>query len=112
MAHETTQHYSQEVELFQRFHDDYESGRIDRSRVMVVSYDRMMKDFDGLMAEMVPFFGMSPTPEQLAAIKTTADEQRAYKSGHKYNLAKYGLDADRIRRDCAFVYDTWLTAGV
>lgn len=104
--------YSALVMLFRRFHDDWESGRIDRSRVMVVSYARMMQDFDGLMAEMVPFFGMSPTPEQLAAIKTTADEQRAYKSGHKYNLAKYGLDADRIRRDCAFVYDTWLTAGV
>lgn len=97
------------VELFQRFHDDYESGRIDRSRVMVVSYDRMMKDFDGLMAEMVPFFDMHPTPEQLASIKKTADEQRAYESKHKYNLAKYNLDADRIRKDCAFVYKKWLT---
>ena len=96
------------VDLFRRFHADWASGRIDRSRVMVVSYDRMMQDFDGLMAEMIPFFGISPTEAQLAAIRRTADEQRAYKSKHSYNLQKYGLDAERIRRDCAFVYDTWL----
>jgi hypothetical protein len=95
------------VELFRRFHADWTAGRIDRSRVMVVSYPRMMRDFDGLMAEMIPFFGITPTPAQLAAIRSTAEEQRAYKSKHTYNLAKYGLDADRIRRDCAFVYDTW-----
>jgi hypothetical protein len=97
------------VELFQRFHDDYSSGRIDKKRVMVVSYDRMMKDFEGLMDEMIPFFDIKPTPEQMAFIKKTADEQRAYKSKHGYKLEKYGLDADRIRRDCAFVYSTWLT---
>jgi omega-hydroxy-beta-dihydromenaquinone-9 sulfotransferase len=97
------------VDLFRRFHDDWTSGRIDRTRVMVVSYPRMMSDFDGLMAEMIPFFDMKPSPAQLEAIRVTAEKQRAYKSGHSYNLERYGLDADRIRRDCAFVYDTWLT---
>jgi hypothetical protein len=97
------------VDLFRRFHDDWTAGRIDRSRVMVVSYERMMRDFDGLMAEMIPFFDMHPTPEQIAAIRATAEKQRAYQSGHRYQLERYGLDAERIRRDCAFVYDTWLT---
>lgn len=96
------------VDLFRRFHEDWTSGRIDRSRVMVVSYPRMMSDFDGLMAEMIPFFDIQPTPAQLNAIRETAAAQRAYKSGHSYQLERYGLDADRIRRDCAFVYDTWL----
>jgi hypothetical protein len=75
---------------------------------MVVSYNRMMNDFDGLMAEMIPFFDMNPTPAQLEAIRETASKQRAYQSAHKYNLERYGLDADRTRRDCAFVYETWL----
>ncbi len=100
--------YKALVQLLSWFHDDWTNGRIDRSRVMVVSYDRMMRDFDGLMAEMIPFFGITASAEQLAAIRKTAEEQRAYKSKHTYNLAKYGLDADRIRRDCAFVYETWL----
>jgi hypothetical protein len=78
---------------------------------MVVSYPRMMRDFDGLMAEMATFFEMQPSADQLAAIQKTADEQRAYQSAHKYKLEKYGLDAERIRRDCAFVYETWLSGG-
>ncbi len=97
------------VKLFRWFHEDWTAGRIDRSRVMVVSYDRMMRDFDGLMDEMIGFFEMEPTDAQRAAIRETAAKQRAYKSKHSYDLAKYGLDADRIRRDCAFVYETWLT---
>ncbi len=97
------------VDLFRRFHTDWVGGRIDRSRVMVVSYDRMMRDFDGLMAEMIPFFDMHPTDKQRAAIRETATQQRAYRSKHTYHLEKYGLDAARIRRDCAFVYETWLT---
>lgn len=101
--------YKALVMLFERFHRDWQSGKIDRKRVMVVSYDRMMGDFEGLMAEMVPFFDMKPTPEQMEAIRQTAEKQRAYTSGHKYNLEKYGLSAERIRKDCAFVYDTWLS---
>ena len=97
------------VDLFRLFHDDWTSGRIDKRRVMVVSYPRMMQDFDGLMAEMATFFEMEPNADQLAAIKQTANEQRAYQSTHKYKLEKYGLDEARIRRDCAFVYETWLT---
>lgn len=100
--------YTALVDLLRWFHEDWAAGRIDRSRVMVVSYARMMRDFDGLMAEMIPFFGIDPTSEQLEAIRKTAEEQRAYKSKHSYNLQKYGLDAERIRRDCAFVYETWL----
>lgn len=100
--------YTALVDLFRLFHEDWSSGRIDRSRVMVVTYPRMMQDFDGLMAEMATFFEMEPSAEQRAAIQKTADEQRAYQSAHKYKLEKYGLDESRIRKDCAFVYDEWL----
>lgn len=101
--------YQALVKLLRWFHEDWTSGRIDRSRVMVVSYDRMMRDFDGLMDEMIRFFAIEPTEAQRAAIRRVAEEQRNYKSKHSYKLEKYGLDAERIRRDCAFVYETWLT---
>jgi hypothetical protein len=42
-----------------------------------------------------------------AAIKATAEEQRGYRSGHKYSLAQYGLTADRIKKDYAFYYETF-----
>jgi len=100
--------YAAWIMLFRRFHDDWTSGRIDRDRVFVVRYDRMMADFDGLMVDMCAFLDHEPSAEQLATIKEKADKQRAYKSTHKYDLAKFGLSEEKIRNDCAFVYETFL----
>lgn len=100
--------YKAWIMLLQRFHDDWTSGAIDKSRVYVVRYDRMMADFDGMMDEMCEFLGHEMTPELSAKIKKIADKQRAYKSDHKYNLEKFGLTEERIRKDCAFFYDTFL----
>ena len=44
----------------------------------------------------------------LVAQKKIAVKQRAYKSEHKYDLAKYGLTEEKIRKDCAFLYETFL----
>ena len=96
------------VMLFQRFHDDWVSGKIDRSRVFVVRYDRMMADFDGLMAEMCEFLGHEVSPELQETIDSVAHTQRNYTSKHRYNLEKFGLSEEKIRQDCAFVYETFL----
>lgn len=101
--------YNAFVELLRRFHEDWQSGAIDRDRVFLVRYDRMMKDFDGLMADMHAFLEVEPTEAQQQAIALQAEKQRAYKSGHKYDLAKFNLDEARIRKDCAFFYETFLT---
>jgi hypothetical protein len=100
--------YNGLVELQRRFHDDYVSGRIARDRVFIVRYDRMMSDFDGLMDDMHKFMGVEPTDAQRKAIAEQAEKQRAYQSEHKYNLAKFNLDEEKIRKDCAFFYDTFL----
>ena len=96
------------IMLFRRFHEDWTSGAIDRERVFVVRYDRMMANFDGLMEEMCAFLGHEMTPELRARIKERADKQRSYKSEHKYDLAKFGLSEEQIRKDCAFFYETFL----
>jgi hypothetical protein len=100
--------YQAWIMLFRRFHDDWTSGAIDRSRVFIVRYDRMMADFDGMMDEMCVFLQHEMSPDLRTKVKKLADEQRAYKSEHKYNLAKFGLDEDRIRKDCAFYYQAFL----
>lgn len=94
--------------LLTRFHEEWTNGKIDKSRVFIVRYDRMMADFDGLMDEMCEFLGHEMTPKLRATIKQKADKQRAYKSEHKYDLSKFGLDEERVRKDCAFFYDTFL----
>jgi len=100
--------YAAWIMLFRRFHDDWQNGAIDRSRVFIVRYDRMMQDFDGLMEDMCVFLDHPLTPELRARIHTKAEKQRAYTSEHRYDLEKFGLSEAQIRRDCAFVYETFL----
>jgi hypothetical protein len=100
--------YAAWLMLFQRFHDDWTNGAINHDDVFIVRYDRMMADFDGMMEEMCAFLGHEMTPELRATIKEKADKQRAYKSKHKYDLAKFGLSEEKIRTDFAFVYETFL----
>lgn len=100
--------YQAWIMLFRRFHDDWVSGAIDRKRVFIVRYDQMMSNFDGTMDEMCRFLGREMTPDLQARIKKVADKQRAYKSEHRYDLAKYGLTEEQVRRDCAFFYETFL----
>lgn len=100
--------YEAWILLLQKFHEDWTSGAIDHERVFIVRYDRMMMDFEGLMEQMCEFLGHPMTDELRATVKKRADEQREYKSEHRYDLSKFGLTEEQIRRDCAFFYDTFL----
>jgi hypothetical protein len=100
--------YQAWILLLQKFHEDWTSGAIDKSRVYIVRYDRMMLDLENVMAEICTFLGQPMTPELALTVQKQAEKQRAYESEHKYNLAKYGLTEEQIRKDCAFFYDTFL----
>jgi hypothetical protein len=100
--------YQAWILLLKKFHEDWTSGAIDKSRVFVVRYDRMMMDFEGLMDELCVFLEHEMTPELRATISARAEKQRKYESEHRYDLAKYGLTEEQVRRDCAFFYDTFL----
>jgi len=96
------------VLLLHKFHDDWTGGLIDRRRVFLVRYDRMMWDFEGVMAEMCRFLEHPMTPALREKIRQRADKQRGYQSEHEYDLARFGLTEARVRRDCAFFYETFL----
>jgi len=100
--------YDAFVMLLKTFHEDWVLGRVPRERVMIVRFDRLMQDFDGLMGEILTFVGVEKTPELALEIARVAKEQRAFKSQHKYDAKKFGIEAERIRKDCAFVYETFL----
>ena len=100
--------YKAWILLLQKFHEDWTSGAIDKRRVFIVRYDRMMADFEGLMEEMCAFLGHPMTPELRATVHKRGEKQRKYESEHKYDLEKFGLTEEQIRRDCAFFYDTFL----
>jgi hypothetical protein len=100
--------YKAWVLLLHKFHEDWTTGVIDKKRVFIVRYDRMMMDFEGMMDEMCTFLGHEMTPALRATIAKKGEKQRKYESEHKYDLAKYGLTEEQIRKDCAFFYETFL----
>jgi hypothetical protein len=102
--------YNGLLELSISFHNDFVSGVILKENIKIVKYERMMGDFDNLMDEIFEFVEESPSEDLMAIIKETAEKQRAYQSGHNYDLAKFGLSEDKIRKDYAPIYETFLTS--
>jgi hypothetical protein len=100
--------YAAVVELMRRFHQDWTSGAIDRERVMIVRFDRLMIDFEAQMEEICKFCELPISDAQRDAIAKRAAKQRAYESGHAYDVARFGLTEEQIRKDCQFFYDTFL----
>ena len=103
--------YKAWILLLQKFHEDWTTGAIDRQRVFIVRYDRMMADFEGMMDEMCTFLNHPMTPELRATIAKRGEKQRKYESEHKYDLEKFGLTEEQVRRDCAFFYERSSPAG-
>lgn len=100
--------YNALVELLERFHDDWIHNKIDRKNVKIIHFDRMMSDFDKLMPELLKFIDHEPSEELISSIQQTAEDQRNFVSKHKYDLKKFGLTEKQIRKDCSFIYKTFL----
>lgn len=98
--------YSALIELIKRFQEDWISGKIDKDKVMIVHFDRMMNDFDGLMSDITKFLEIEPTEELLNEIKITSEKQKSFKSKHKYDLSKFGLTEQQIKNDCDSIYQS------
>ena len=97
------------VELLKRFNHDWEHNKIDKNKVMIVRFDRMMNDFDGLMSDIIKFADFKASEQLIADIKKTAESQRSFKSKHSYDLEKFGLTEEKIKEDCKFIYDSFLS---
>ena len=101
--------YNALVELLRRFHEDWTNESINRSMVLIVRYDQMMSNFEQLMDSILDFIDQQPSEDLSEEIKKTAEAQRNYKSKHGYDLKKFGLTEEKIKRDCQFIYETFLT---
>ena len=97
------------VELLKRFHDDWINNNIDKEKIFIVRFDTMMSDFETLMNGILNFINVEKNESLNNIIQETAESQRQYKSGHKYNLDKFGLTEQQIRSDCKNIYQTFLS---
>jgi len=100
--------YNALVELQLRFHEDWISNKINKSNVMIVQFHEMMNDFDSLMDKIISFTGHEASEDLLNEIKITANKQKKFKSNHKYNLEKFGLNKKMIKNDCKAIYETFI----
>ncbi len=100
--------YNGLVELLNRFADDWDSNKIDKTKVLLVEYDEMMNDFDGLMDKIITFTDHKSNNNLIENIKRTAIKQKKYKSNHKYNLEKFGLSESIIKKDCMKYYEIFI----
>ncbi len=101
--------YNALVELLNRFHSDWVNNKINKKNVYIVHFDTMMNDFEILMDGLLDFINHEKNDSLLKVIKKTANNQRQYESGHKYNLDKFGISKDQIRNDCKNIYETFLS---
>ena len=83
-------------------------GTIDRSRVKLVTFGRLMNDFDNLMFEILDFTDIEKTDALREEIIETSEKQKQFKSGHAYDLERFGLTEDQVREDCKVIYETFL----
>ncbi len=96
------------VDLYRGFHDDWTQGRIPRDKVFICRFDRLVGDFEGLMTELLDFLGIEADEALENQVRMTAEAQASRVSKHKYDLGRFGLDAEVIREQCGFVYDEFL----
>ena len=96
------------VELLLRFEDDWSNGEIDKSKVLIVKFDKMMGNFDELMDDISKFVDFKVSKDLQLVVDSTSLKQKKYVSEHKYDLAKFGLSKDKIKEDCKAYYETFI----
>ena len=100
--------YNALVQLMNRFQDDWVKGNINKKNVYLVNFNSMMNDFETLMNEILEFIDVEKKHNLAEIIRKTAENQKSYKSKHKYDLSKFGLSEQQIRKDCINYYKTFL----
>jgi hypothetical protein len=99
--------YQASCHMYRSFYELKKSNAIPPENLRILTYPRLMTDFEETMKEMVEFLEITPGPSFYEAVKEQAKQQRDYKSSHAYTLEKWGLEEDRIRNDLAYVYQEY-----
>jgi hypothetical protein len=99
--------YQASIRLYKGFLDAQTAGLLPEKNVLVVRYDVLLSDFDAEMKRILRFVEHEPDAALLARIVETAEKQSRWKSEHRYDLATYGIDRERLLRDFDFVYEAY-----
>lgn len=101
--------YRSFLKIQQVFWKDWTEGNIDREKVFILRYPRLLDDFENLMNEIWQFLGNRPEAETIAGIRRQALAQKSFIPEKPELPAGSGLSAERIKNDFAFYYSTFLS---
>lgn len=102
-----TRLYNSLVELLNRFQEDWVTNKIHKEKVFIVRFDDMMNDFETLINNIIEFINIEKTIDLVKQIEIIDKSQKEFKSEHSYDLSKFGLTKDKIKKDCAPFYETF-----
>ena len=62
----------------------------------------MKNNFKAVMKSLVSHCSLTETDELMEAINQQARKQKSYSSSHRYDLERFGLEEESIRKDTPF----------
>jgi hypothetical protein len=68
-----------------------------------------MNNFEELMDDLSNFIEVEKNSDLVEEIEKTGKSQREYKSEHSYDLSKFGLTENQIKKDCKMIYQTFFS---
>ncbi len=107
--------YQAMIDLYRYFYDLQKNGEVPKERVMVMPYDQLLADLEGMFDEICRFTGIHVSDELQANVERRSANQQQYlkrKSKHM-KIEEFGLSREMISRDFSFVFkqydipDSW-----
>jgi omega-hydroxy-beta-dihydromenaquinone-9 sulfotransferase len=99
--------YQASCAMLRVFYDAWSSGRIPEKNLCVVRYVDLLQNLEPTIERICEFAEIEPTEAFRAEVRAQAEKQRSYKSKHQHAPDRFGLSAERIRSDLAYVYDAF-----
>jgi omega-hydroxy-beta-dihydromenaquinone-9 sulfotransferase len=104
--------YQASRELYLYFHKLWHNGEINKSRVLIIPYERLRGELMAVFDEIVSFTGINASPSLRLAVARQAERQRRYQRKHEITpLSRFGIDETHIRDDFAFFFEKNLLTG-
>ena len=100
--------YTALVGLQDRFVGDWQSGRILRNRVEIVTFPRLLNAFDATARGLLQFLDHPIDPRMEGVIRAIDASQRQRRSEHHYDLSRFGLDPERVKEDAEATHRLFL----
>jgi len=98
--------YQGSLELYQYFFDLWHNNEFDKTRVLIIPYNKLRQDLIKVFEQIINFTGIESNKALREAVERQAEKQQDYKRRHEVKkLDMFGIDENRIEKDFAFLFE-------